>query len=124
MPAGWTASLLGGGNVVDAVTATPDKPGEVRLDVAVPADAAVGHQDDLRSTPPAVARPTRSPVSVRVDAAAAGERLAHDHDPDADRVPPTPSFSFDLAFKNDTPQDVTLSVTGHRAGGLGRDAHR
>jgi uncharacterized membrane protein len=42
VPQGWTASLRGGGNVVDAVTAAPDTPGEVRLDVDVPVDAGAG----------------------------------------------------------------------------------
>ncbi len=42
VPAGWGASLLGGGNVVEGVSVTPDVDGEVRLDVDVPADAAAG----------------------------------------------------------------------------------
>ena len=42
MPSGWTASLIGGGNVVDAVAATPGKAGTARLDVTVPADATAG----------------------------------------------------------------------------------
>ena len=42
VPEGWTASLLGGGFVVDAVAVTPGTAAEVRLDVDVPADAAAG----------------------------------------------------------------------------------
>mgnify|MGYP000648571190 CR=1 FL=1 len=38
-PAGWKATLHGGGFVVTGVTAAPGKPGEARLDVDVPADA-------------------------------------------------------------------------------------
>ena len=44
VPAGWTASLIGGGFVVDGLAVAPDKPGTVRLDVSVPADAAANTQ--------------------------------------------------------------------------------
>ena len=40
VPSGWSATLHGGGYVIDAVTADPSATSpEVRLDVAVPADA-------------------------------------------------------------------------------------
>src|SRR5580765_8401000 len=41
-PTGWTATLHGGGFVVDGATAGPGKPATVRLDVSVPGDAADG----------------------------------------------------------------------------------
>lgn len=108
VPDGWTASLRGGGNVVDAVSVTPDEPGEVRLDVDVPADAAASTAT-LRVTASGGGARDVLPVSIRVDAAAAG---------DVSLTTSTPvltgssdaTFSFDLQFQNDTPQDVTLSV--------------
>ena len=116
VPEGWSADLLGGGNVIDGVAVGPDTPapaegessGQVRLDVEVPADAAAttanitltgqggGATDVLR-------------LSVRVDAEAAGDVSLTTSTPaltgsaDAD-------FSFDLEFSNDTAQDVTLAV--------------
>jgi uncharacterized membrane protein len=108
-PTGWTASLRGGGNIVDAVSVTPDEPGEVRLDVDVPADATAGTQS-LRITGVGGGARDVLTVSIRVDAEAAG---------DVSLTTSTPvltgssdaTFSFDLQFQNDTPQDVTLSVT-------------
>jgi uncharacterized membrane protein len=108
-PTGWTASLRGGGNIVDAVSVTPDEPGEIRLDVDVPADATAGTQS-LRITGVGGGARDVLTVSIRVDAEAAG---------DVSLTTSTPvltgssdaTFSFDLQFQNDTPQDVTLSVT-------------
>ena len=42
LPTGWTTTLRGGGFVVNAVTAAPDTPGKVTVEVDVPADAAAG----------------------------------------------------------------------------------
>lgn len=108
VPSGWTASLRGGGNVVDAVSVTTDEPTTVRLDVDVPADAAAGTQT-LRVTASGGGAQDVLSVRVRVDAEAAG---------DVSLTTSTPvltgssdaTFSFDLQFSNDTAQDVTLSV--------------
>ena len=43
-PEAWSASLHGGGFVVDGVAAAPGKDGTARLDVSVPADAAASTQ--------------------------------------------------------------------------------
>ena len=108
VPSGWTASLRGGGNVVDAVSVTTDEPTTVRLDVDVPADATAGTQT-LRVTAAGGGAQDVLSVRVRVDAEAAG---------DVSLTTSTPvltgssdaTFSFDLQFSNDTAQDVTLSV--------------
>ena len=108
VPSGWTASLRGGGNVVDAVSVATDEPTTVRLDVDVPADAAAGTQT-LRVTASGGGAQDVLSVRVRVDAEAAG---------DVSLTTSTPvltgssdaTFSFDLQFSNDTAQDVTLSV--------------
>jgi uncharacterized membrane protein len=42
LPTGWTTTLRGGGFVVNAVTAAPDTPGKVTVEVNVPADATAG----------------------------------------------------------------------------------
>jgi uncharacterized membrane protein len=107
-PSGWTASLRGGGNVVDAVTAAPDKPAEVRLDVDVPADATSGSKTITIEGQGGGATDTLA-VTVRVDADAAGDVSLTTSTPILTGASDA-SFSFDLQFKNDTPQDVTLSA--------------
>ncbi|MDH5242397.1 MAG: NEW3 domain-containing protein [Chloroflexota bacterium] len=109
VPQGWTASLRGGGNVVDAVTAAPDTPGEVRLDVDVPVDAGAG-TETIAITARGGGAADTLPVSVRVDAEAAGDISLTTSTPTL-TGPSDATFSFDLQFRNDTPQDVTLSVT-------------
>ncbi len=90
------------------MTATSDKPGEVRLDVAVPADAASGVKTISINAAGGGARDTLV-VSVRVDFEAAGSVSLTTTTPTLTGASDA-KFSFDLAFKNDTPQDVTLSV--------------
>jgi uncharacterized membrane protein len=112
VPDGWTASLRGGGNVVDAVSVTPDEPGEVRLDVEVPADAVTG-TDAIAEAFQVVATgggaADRLPLTIRVDAQAAGDISLTTGTP-ALTGSSDATFSFELQFRNDTPQDVTLSV--------------
>ena len=108
VPDGWSASLLGGGNVVDGVAVSADTDGEIRLDVDVPDDAAAG-TTDIRVTGRGGGAVDILTVSVRVDAEAAGDISLTTSTP-ALTGPADASFSFELVFNNDTAQDVTLSV--------------
>ncbi len=110
VPTGWTASIQGGGNVVDAVSATPGKPGTARLDVSVPADATADTKTLAVTARGGGATDTLA-VTVRVDAQAAGDVSLTTTTPTLTGASDT-KFSFELSFKNDTPQDVTLSVAG------------
>lgn len=110
VPQGWTASLRGGGNVVDAVTAGPDDAGTVRLDIDVPVDASAG-TSTIRITATGGGASDILPVTVRVDAEAAGDISLTTSTPILTGASDA-SFSFDLQFRNDTAQDVTLSVLG------------
>lgn len=107
-PADWKASLLGGGNVIDAVSVTDSKPAEVRLDVDVPATATDGIST-LTVTGIGGGRTDTLEVRVRVDASAAGDVSLTSTTPTLTGASDA-NFSFDLVFRNDTPQDVTLSV--------------
>jgi uncharacterized membrane protein len=108
VPDGWTASLLGGGFVVDGVSVTSSKDGEIRLDVDVPAEAPDG-PSTLRVTARGGGAQDVLPIVIRVNAEAAG---------DITLTTPTPTltgasdatFTFDLQLQNDTAQDVTVSV--------------
>ena len=108
VPDGWTASLLGGGFVVDGVSVTPSKDGEIRLDVDVPAEAPDG-TSTLRVTARGGGAQDVLPIVIRINAEAAG---------DVTLTTPTPTltgasdatFTFDLQLQNDTAQDITVSV--------------
>ena len=108
VPDGWSASLIGGGNVVDGVAVSSDIDGVVRLDVDVPDDAAAG-TTDIRVTGRGGGAADILTVSVRVDAEAAGDISLTTSTPALTGAADA-SFSFELVFSNDTAQDVTLSV--------------
>ena len=116
VPIGWTASILGGGNVVDGVAVSPDVDGTVRLDVEVPADATAT-TGSIRVTGSGGGATDTLTVAVRVDAEAAGDISLTTSTPALTGASDA-SFSFELQFTNDTAQDVTLSVaaTGPDAG--------
>jgi uncharacterized membrane protein len=108
VPDGWKASLIGGGFVVDGVAVTPDAPGKVRLDVDVPADAA-NASTALSVTARGGGAQDVLPITIRVNAAAAGDITLTTSTPELTGSSDA-SFSFDLQLKNDTAQDVTASV--------------
>lgn len=108
VPADWKASLLGGGNVVDAVSVPSGKTAEVRLDVDVPATATAG-VTRLRVTGVGGGARDELELSIRVDAAAAGDVSLTSTTPVLTGASDA-NFSFDLVFRNDTPQDLTVSV--------------
>lgn len=108
VPTDWSASLLGGGNVVEGVSVNPDEDGTVRLDVDVPATASAGSAT-IRVTASDGTATDVLPVRIRVDAEAAGDISLTTTTPSLTGSTDA-SFSFDLQFRNDTAQDVTLSV--------------
>ncbi len=108
VPASWKASILGGGNVVEGVSVTAAKDGTVRLDVDVPADTAAG-STTINVTARGGGATDVLPITVRVDADAAGDISMTTTTPTLTGSTDA-SFSFSLSFRNDTAQDVTLSV--------------
>lgn len=109
VPSGWTASLLGGGFVVDAVAVSPGSAGEVRLDVTVPADAAAG-TSTIRVQARGGGIEDTLPVTIRVNAEAAGTLTLTTNTPELTGASDK-EFKFDLQLQNDTAQDVTVSAT-------------
>lgn len=107
-PSGWTATLRGGGFVVDAVETTSGDPAEVRLDVQVPADAT-----DATTTITIHATSSGSqadlPVSIRVDAEAAGEVTLTTDFPILQGASTT-TFTFNLTLTNGSAEDLTYAV--------------
>ena len=109
VPSGWTASLIGGGNVVDGVAVSPSKAGTVRLDVTVPADAT-NSSSTIRVNARGGGAEDTLPISIRVNAEAAGSITLTTNTPELTGASDK-SFKFDLQLKNDTAQDVTVSAT-------------
>jgi uncharacterized membrane protein len=109
VPSGWTASLQGGGYVVDGVTATPGTPATVRLDVSVPADAPDG-STTLKVDAAGAGATDSLPITIRVAAGAAGDITMTTTSPTL-TGPSDTSFSFPLTLQNDSAQDVTVSAT-------------
>jgi uncharacterized membrane protein len=109
VPEGWTASLLGGGFVVDGVAVTSGTAAEVRLDVDVPADAAAA-TSTLRVTARGGGAQDVLPIAIRVNAEAAGDITLTTSTPTLTGASDA-TFTFDLVLQNDTAQDVTVSAS-------------
>jgi uncharacterized repeat protein (TIGR01451 family) len=109
VPTGWTASLHGGGFVVDGATAGPGANATVRLDVSVPGDATASTQT-LRVNASLGSTRDILPIGIRVDAAAAGDITITTNTPTL-TGPSNGNFPFALTLHNDTAQDVTVSAT-------------
>jgi len=109
VPSGWSATLHGGGYVIDAVTADPSATSpEVRLDVAVPADATATTAH-IAVTASSGAVSDRLALAVTVSAQAGGSVDLKTDFPVL-QGPASGTFSFSLTLSNDTPQDLTFSL--------------
>ena len=108
VPTGWTASIIGGGNVVDGVAVTAGDDATVRLDVSVPADAAASTQT-IRLTATGGGATDVLALSIRVNADAGGDISLTTTTPTLTGASDA-TFSFNLTFNNNTAQDVTASV--------------
>ena len=108
VPDGWTATLTGGGYVVNAVLVDPRTPPMVRLDVKVPASA---EPKAYHFTVTATSGSLRDelPIDVTVSASTAGDVTMTTDFPSL-RGPSTTTFTFNLTLKNDTAQDLTFGV--------------
>lgn len=108
VPTGWTASLRGGGFVVDAVLTAVDTPTNVRLDVQVPADSATGPKTiTVKATSSGSA--VDLPLTIRVDAASAGDVSLKTDFPIL-QGPSDTTFNFNLTLSNGTAEDLTFAV--------------
>jgi uncharacterized membrane protein len=110
VPTGWTASLHGGGFVVDGVAVTASEEAEARLDITVPGDAPDTTQTIRITGSQPGARDTLA-ISIRVNAEAAGDITLTTTNPVLTGASDT-TFPFSLTLRNDTAQDVTVSATG------------
>jgi uncharacterized membrane protein len=108
VPANWTATMRGGGFVVDGVQTNGTDAATVTLDVAVPADAAATKQG-ITVTATGGGTSTALDLAIRVTPNAAGTITLTTEFPQLKGVSTT-SFSFSLSLANDTPDDLTFGV--------------
>ena len=119
VPASWTASLHGGGFVIDAVQTNGSDPTEVRLDVDVPADATGTTRITVRATGnQATATLT---LDVTVEAQAGGEVTVEPDFPGL-RGPSDDTFTCNLTMRNSREVDLTFTVTGQGPAGWSVEA--
>lgn len=108
VPADWTATLRGGGYVVNGVQTDADGSATVRLEIDVPATATDG-TTRLTLVAAAGALNASLPLSVQVSAAAAGD-VTLTSDVVSLRGDSDTSFTYNLTLRNDSAQDLTYAV--------------
>ena len=110
VPTGWTATLHGGGFLVDAVQTSGSGAADVRLDVAIPADTtpATYHMSIRASTG---GSNDSLPLDLKVIREAGGS-LSFSTDFPSLRGAAGSPFTFNLTLHNDTLQDATYTVSG------------
>jgi uncharacterized membrane protein len=107
LPDGWSAVLRGGGFVVQAVTASPDAPGEVTLEVTVPADAEAGTYPLVLAASDGADRRELAVTLVVQAQVDAGIGLSADFP--SLRGDPGSAFSYTLTITNNTPEEETFT---------------
>lgn len=109
VPSGWTATLRGGGFVVNAVQTDGSDPTSIRLDVDVPAGATGNHRITVTAESEGTRRELAVDISVEADVS--GEVTMRTDVP-ALRGSTSDTFSFTLTIRNDTEEDLTYTAVG------------
>lgn len=112
VPTDWTATLHGGGVTVTSVWVTKSDSPDLRLDVKVPEDAPEGTSHvTVKATSGSLASEVTLSITV---AAQAGGTVSFTSDFPELKGRSDQTFSFNLQLQNDTPQQLTftLSATG------------
>jgi uncharacterized membrane protein len=108
IPDGWRSTLRGGGFVVHAVTATPEAPAAVDLEVALPTDVGPGEYPIVVSG--VGAGGGTSSVRLVLDVVEqldAGVKVTADFP--SLTGDPASAFTYNLTITNDTPEDQTFT---------------
>lgn len=115
VPDGWTATIRGGGFIVDGVTAGPAGAPEITLDVEVPDDATDGAYQVSVSASGGGAAVDTLDLSLRVAAAASGSVTLTTDNP-ALRDDAESTFPFSLNLENGTPRELTFALSTENPG--------
>ncbi len=115
VPDGWTATIRGGGFIVDGVTAGPAGAPDVTLDVEVPDTATDGsYRVSVRAAGGGDAVDTLD-LDLRV-AAASGGTVTLTTDNPALRDDASATFPFSLNLENGTPRELTFALSTESPG--------
>ncbi|MEO8639584.1 MAG: NEW3 domain-containing protein [Chloroflexota bacterium] len=109
VPADWTATLRGGGYVVNGIQTDANGSATVRLELKIPGTAADGSSKVTVSASAGAASATL-PLTVQLSAAAAGDVTLTSDYPSLQGVSGT-SFTFNFNLHNDSAEDLTFAVT-------------
>lgn len=109
VPDGWTATIRGGGAVVEAVMTDPDTPANVTIDVTVAPDATEG-TEELTLTGTTDGGTATLPLRVTVSEQAAGA-VALTTDFPALQGAADQTFPFDATLRNDGAEEATFALS-------------
>lgn len=109
VPTGWTATLRGGGYVVNGVQTDASGKATVRLELEIPGNAADGTSKVTLSAAAGAARATL-PLTVQLSTAAAGDVTLTSDYPSLQGASGT-DFTFNFNLANDSAEDLTFAVT-------------
>lgn len=109
VPAGWTATLRGGGYVVTGVQTDANGKATVRLEVQIPATATNGTSKLTLSAAGGGLRATL-PLTIELSSAAAGDVTLTSDYPSLQGASGT-NFTFNFNLHNDSAEDLTFAVT-------------
>ena len=109
VPTGWTATLRGGGYVVNGVQTDASGKATVRLDLQLPATATAGVSRMVVAGSTGSVR-AELPLAVEVSSTVGGNVTLTSDFPSLKGVSGT-TFTFNLTLLNGTAQDLTFAVT-------------
>lgn len=109
VPTDWTATLRGGGYVVNGVQTDADGKGTVHLDIQLPAAAPDG-TSTVTVTASSGGTQAVLPLTLEVSAAAAGDVTLSSDFPSLRGASGT-TFTFNLTLRNESAEDLTFAVT-------------
>ncbi len=116
LPQGWDWKLMGDGREVSAAMVGPDETRDLSLSVTPPADAKTD-QVTFRVIAKAPDRSLTLPITMRLTAAEPA-KLELEPELPALRGTPSSSFDFQIAIKNDSPDDATVNLLAQTPDGF------
>ncbi|MCZ7532379.1 MAG: NEW3 domain-containing protein [Acidimicrobiia bacterium] len=108
VPEGWSASVRGGGFVVDEVIVDEANMPSLKLEVQIPADATEGMYRMVAVADSEIGRSSLE-LGLRVAEAVGGSVMLGSDFPVL-RGPSDATFTFDLTLENQTPDDIQFSL--------------
>jgi len=121
VPSGWTGTITGAGNSIDAVYTGGTTPPAVQLSVKVPQDAAAGTQT-ITVTATASEGTRTLPISVRVESGiGGGVKLTTDFAKLSGTASST--FTYSLTLENNGTQQQTFTLQGQGQAGWQVEVH-